>query len=143
MQRKKSLIIALTAAALLAAALTASAATASARIISLAVKVTSGGHTIGTFSIKPPTPVPTKVGGTYTLALMGTTISGGKPTTVPVNATFSIRAGKGRVILSNPGSNSVDVKVLHKGPNGNLIKYVVATGTNIKKGLAAGYISLN
>jgi len=43
--------------------------------------------------------------------------------------------GAGRIVLSTPGSNSVDVKLLHKGPNGNLIKYTVATRTQLAKEL--------
>jgi|HubBroStandDraft_3_1064219.scaffolds.fasta_scaffold03802_2 hypothetical protein len=140
MQRKH--LIAALFVGILAAAVAAGAATSSSRIISLSVKVSAGGHSIGTFSVKPSQSIPTKPGVTYTLELVGTTISGGKPTTVPVDATFSIRAGNGRIVLSNPGSNKVDVKVIKTGRNGNLIKYVVAPGTNIKKGLATGYIHL-
>lgn len=122
----------------------ASSGTAAAadRIISLSVQVSSGGHSLGTYGVKPAQTIPTHAGATYTLTLVGTQISGGKATTVPVNATFEVHAGKGRLVLSNPGDNSTDVKVVHKGPQGNMIKYTVASGYNIRKGLATGYISL-
>lgn len=113
------------------------------RIISLSVQVSSGGHSLGTYGVKPAQTIPTHAGATYTLTLVGTQISGGKATTVPVNATFETQAGKGRIVLSNPGDNSTDVQVVHKGPQGNMVKYTIASGYNIRKGLATGYISLD
>jgi hypothetical protein len=106
------------------------------------VQVTSDGKTIGTFPVKPSHPIPTKAGATYTLTLLGTTISAGKVSTVSLDGTFSIHSGKGRIELSNPGSGSVDVKVLHRGKHGNQIKYVITSNVDIRKGLAQGYINL-
>ncbi|HEV7517283.1 MAG TPA: hypothetical protein VGR07_13355 [Thermoanaerobaculia bacterium] len=142
----KKIIATLTFVVLLIGALTATAATSSGtKILNVVVKVTTAsGGTVGTFSLKPSQVVPTKAGGTYTLTLFGTTISGGKTVLLPLNATFAIQAGKGRILLSSPGSNSVVVKVLHRGQNGNLVKYTATGGQgyDIRKGLAKGYISL-
>jgi hypothetical protein len=143
----KKVIAALTFVVLLVGVLTATAApSAGTKISNVVVKVTtSTGGSVGTFSLKPSKAVPTKVGGTYVLTLFATTISGGKTVLLPLNATFSIQSGKGRIVLSSPGSNSVTVKVLHRGHGGNLIKYVATGGQgyDIKKGLAKGYIDLN
>jgi hypothetical protein len=143
----KKVIAALTFVVLLVGALTATAApSAGTKILNVVVKVTtSTGGNVGTFTLKPSQPVPTKVGGTYVLTLFGTTISGGKTVTLPLNATFAIQAGKGHIVLSSPGSNSVTVKVLHRGRSGNLVKYTATGGQgyDIRKGLAKGYIDLN
>lgn len=138
---KRKFLAALTCALLLIAALPAAATPV--KILDVVVKVAANGKTIGTFPVKGNR-IPTKVGSTYTLTLLGVTRSAGHTSTVPLNATFTIQAGKGRIVLSNPTANSVDVKVLHSGSHGNQVKYVVASGQNIdiRKGEAKGYINL-
>lgn len=127
----------------LSAAHVATAATDGGKhLIGLAVQVTSSGKMVGTFRIKPAETVPTRAGETYELSLVGTAIEDGKATTIPVNATFTRAAGAGRITLSDPGASSVDVKVDHRGPQGNLVKYTVASGYDIRPGLATGYILL-
>jgi hypothetical protein len=142
MQLKRGLLAAALG-TLLIATFAAAAAPPDGRIVSLSVKVSVGSKTIGTFSIDPAQPVPTKPGVTYTLALYGKQTSKGKLVTVPVNSTFAAHAGKGRIVLSNPKSNSIDVKVLKKGDFGNLVKYTTQKGYDIRKNLASGFISLN
>lgn len=139
---KAKLIATVACVLLLIAALPAAATPV--KILDVVVKVTAGSKTIGTFPVKGGRPIPTKVGVTYTLTLLGVTRSGGQSTTVPLDATFTIHAGKGRIALSNPTANGVDVKVLHSGPHGNQVKYVVTAGQNIdlRKGQAKGYINL-
>jgi hypothetical protein len=121
---------------------TASAATTTPiHIIQLQVKASKvGGGSIGTFSVKPPQAIPLKPGVPYHLVLVGTAVVGGKlqPGT-PVNATFSVQAGGGKVVLSNPGPNSTDVKVI-KGKT--QLKYKVGPGYTMSRGLATGYITL-
>lgn len=120
---------------------TASAATAT-HITSLQVKASKvGGASIGTFSVKPAQAIPVKPGGSYHLVLIGTSVSGGKLVSgTPVNATFTVQSGAGKLILSNPGPNSIDVKVL-KGFG--QLKYKVGPGYDMSRGLATGYITLH
>jgi hypothetical protein len=152
MQGKK-LLVSLAAGALLCSALAAAApevqagatgaASTPTRILGLSVQVSKvGGGPVGTFQVKPPQPIPTRPGTSYHLALLGTTIASGKMVLVPVNATFKVAAGAGRISLVNPGSNSIDVKVMKIGPSGNQLAYTVGPGYDIKKGLAAGRLTL-
>jgi hypothetical protein len=124
-----------------AAVPTASAAT-SIHIISLQVKVSKvGGSSLGTFSVKNPAQsVPAKPGVTYHLVLVGSAVVAGKlqPGTA-VNATFSVQSGGGKLILSNPGANSTDFKVI-KGKT--QMKYKVGPGYDMNRALASGFITL-
>jgi hypothetical protein len=125
------------------AASAAPAAPTAGRILGLSVQVSKvGGGPVGTFQVKPPQPIPTRPGTTYHLVLLGTTIASGKTMLVPVNATFKVAAGAGRISLVNPGSNSIDVKVVKTGPSGNQLAYTVGPGYDMKKGLAAGRLTL-
>jgi hypothetical protein len=119
----------------------AAATGGTAHIVALQVQVTKvvGGGNVGTFQIDPDQVVPVKPGGSYHLVLVGITFVNKKATQVPVNATFSVHAGRNRLTLSNPGANSVDVTV---GKSGGLIKYVTAQGYDLRRHLASGFITL-
>jgi hypothetical protein len=146
MKTSKTLIAAVALGALalstLGGAVPTASAASSTHIISLQVKVSKvGGASIGTFSVKNPAQsVPAKPGVAYHLVLVGTAVVAGKlqPGTA-VNATFSVQAGKGKLILSNPGANSTDFKVT-KGKC--QMKYKVGPGFDMNRSLASGFVTL-
>jgi len=99
------------------------------------------------YNIKPAQPIPVKPGETFTLTLTGTTVdSAGKVTKgVAIDATFTVHVGNGRITLSKPTANGVDVTVHKVGRHGAQLKYTVTPGSGFtfRRGLASGYINLH
>ncbi|MDP9122391.1 MAG: hypothetical protein M3O15_13660 [Acidobacteriota bacterium] len=128
---------------LLAVSTGASAAQAPQKIIALQVRALgANGAVLGTYGVEQEN-VPVNVGDSVRLNLVGTAIINGTGNEVPVNAHFSVNAGRGNVSLGRSGPNWVIVNVTGGGGNGLAqVAYATSGNYDMRGGLKTGFITL-
>jgi hypothetical protein len=95
-----------------------------------------------TYGVKPAEAIPVRAGERVRINLVGTAIVNGNGVERPVNARFSVAAGKGQIDIVRTGPNWVDVQVGSRGDDGIAqLAYEVTSNYEMKGGLKSGRIT--
>ncbi len=95
-----------------------------------------------TYGVKPAEPIPANVGDRLKIHLVGTAIINGSGVERPINARFTVAAGRGNIDIVQAGPDWVLVQVNNRGGDGLAqLGYEVAGNYEMKGGLKWGRIT--
>jgi hypothetical protein len=113
--------------------------TAATEVIALQTYVEGRSDTYG---VKPAEAIPVRAGERVRINLVGTAIVNGNGEERPINARFSVAAGKGQIDIVRTGPNWVDVQVGSRKDDGIAqLAYEVTSNYEMKGGLKSGRIT--
>lgn len=95
-----------------------------------------------TYGVKPAEAIPLQVGERVRVNLVGTSLVNGRGVETPINATFSLSAGRDNLHIVQTGSNWVIVEAKGRGNDKTAqLAYTTNGNYDMKAGLAQGYIT--